>query len=1002
MAVHVPVHIYLHFKVALLCNCSFSCSYFISGFRLSAILWKYAWFRNADDNYLMRFSLFLFLFLCWPFSDGKKSVIYGSEPTILDSDRFSEISLDQTADSEPTYSAPQQAYNPLQNLEPFIAEPENRDESTFNPIAQATAIKDSLSQLPGVASSVLSSFSNILKGTSPSPQPSTPRNEPNLDSFDSAPAANPYQYPYYNYDQSSQPVEAPIGPPPTFYSPTDSAILQSPSAQPPTDALPSNTYRLKERKKVAYAPIPGFSGNLVQPPSSISPAPPAVTPQASIADPTVTKSNSSFSLTSFFSSPLIDKIQNTVLPPSRPPVEQQSLYQDTNPIDISVQQSQPPPVASNYQTPAQFFNPQAFNTTPFASKTNALQPSITNTFEASSPATATPQFFNPNVHTFTPVASTLSNFPEAHPSFPPQAANQPIGQAFLPPTASHLPPSSSAPASSRASQSPAPLLPSTPSIPSANTPVPGPPPAVSSSLPPSATSLGYRLKGKPLYRKPPSETSFNTIPSQIQLLPQPRVNTFTAEPAVAPLSQGVNIFNPFASNAADLVDQSAPVQPPAPSSFYTPQVASQISVFSVNRSETTLQSPQPSAPIVTSTPRASPQPANLTTVPPIPQSNPFASVNEPSASIPASLPPPPTLSASSSHNQYRIPSAAPSPYTAPNSSQINFFNPAAQQSEPSGPPQQVGPIGVTPPPTVSSNPSDPVTTSVDPHSTAPSAPQPLYTPAPIPLNSPADTSPFGAFVEPQPRPSSTQSAQFPINSFFALPPTSDVKPYPAKTPSPALSTDTSRPSQPQQQNENPIFNSFESNAVQPQDYFNPFRNQPLNTVVDAVSTLSLDTDNNIISTVDEPTEAIEQDQSDSRVIDPSSFFNNNFADDEPTSSTSNNSNEFQIQNFFNNPPPLSDTQEVVQDKNFNFIGTNLLNKRIEKIASAAVKAETDTSETLSLASYIVEPASSVQSEFSEYAEPPSSDINNRSVDTTCSTTAADIQVSSRCDWLGKV
>lgn len=165
--------------------------------------------------------------------------------------------------------------------------------------------------------------------------------------------------------------------------------------------------------------------------------------------------------------------------------------------------------------------------------------------------------------------------------------------------------------------------------------------------------------------------------------------------------------------------------------------------------------------------------------------------------------------------------------------------------------------------------------------------------------------------------------------------------------------------------------------------------------------LSLESDNNNISAVENPNEPVvdESVQAETRVINPSSFFNNNFADDAPPTSALNNTNEFQIQNFFNNPPPLSDTQEVVQDKNFNFIGTNLLNKRIEKIASAATKTGADGSETLSIASYIVEPASSAQSEFSEYAEPSSIDIINRSVEKIYSSVAASaiVQVSSQCE-----
>lgn len=266
-----------------------------------------------------------------------------------------------------------------------------------------------------------------------------------------------------------------------------------------------------------------------------------------------------------------------------------------------------------------------------------------------------------------------------------------------------------------------------------------------------------------------------------------------------------------------------------------------------------------------------------------------------------------------------------------------------------------------------------------------------------PLHQP-EPNPFSAFAESQPQLSSAQPAHLPINSFFAPPPTNDVNPYPAKTPSPAPKLEQTSTA-PQASN---FFNSFDSHAVQSQD-FNPFRNQALNVVNDALNDLSFDSDNNNVSAVDNSNNESEQSpvidepiQSEtSAELDPNSFFNNNFIEDTPVSSASNNTNEFQIQNFFNNPPPLSDTQEVVQDKNFNFIGTNLLNKRIEKIATAAAAVTgTDNSETLSLASYIVEPASSAQSEFSEYAEQPSIDIINRSVDTIYSSAAAAVnQVS---------
>lgn len=911
------------------------------------------------ESYVYLISYFFFFFFSFAFcqiiSDTKKSVIYGNEPAILDSDRFSEISLDQTVDSEPIYSTAQQVYNPLQNLEPFIAEPDNRDESTFNPIAQATAIKDSLSQLPGVASSVLSSFSSILKGTSTSPQPSTPKNEPNLETYDPAPVLNQYQYPYYNYDQSSQSVETAPGPPPTFYSPTDSAILQPSSTLSSTDAQPSNSYRLKERKKIAYAPIPGFNANTVQTSDSILPTPPSAT----VIDSNIPKSNSSFSLTSFFSSPLIDKIQNTVLPPSKS-IEQQSP--DT--IDISVQQTQSSTVTSNYSAPTQFFNPQAFNTQPFATKTNVSQPSIVNAFAAPSSAASNPQIFIPNTSAPTAAApifnpTVSSNLPPSIPLIPSQATVYPIEQAYLPPTALSLPVSSSTSAVSSPSQSPFPFQPPTSAnatqsnlVPlqsyqkqSAQFPVPGPITATT-QLPPSAApqaSTGYRLKGKPHYRRPPTESSYNTIPSQIQPLQKPLFNSFSSESTATSSNPAVNIFNPFAATA-DTPVQPSLSQSSTDSTFFVPQTASQINIFhpAAYQSEPTVPSQQLQPVIATLPPSISPLLSDSALSNPRSTTSPIAFLPSNASETPEAIPLNP------------VPQAVLSrPPTLP----------------PTLPPRQNQPLPF-------------VASIFDPTSTIHQT----------------ETSPF---AEHQPQLLSTQPAHSQTVSFFA--PTTEVKPHPTKTPSPALSADSSnnlqQSSTSHQQNTQNIFNLFESNAVQAQD-FNPFRNQSLNNIDDTLNNLSLDSDNNNTSANNNSNESNELTpidepiQSEASVIDPKSFFNNNFVDDTPSTSASNNTNEFQIQNFFNNPPPLSDTQEVVQDKNFNFIGTNLLNKRIEKIASAVTRTGTDTSETLSLASCIVEPASSAQSEFSEYAEPPSNDIINRSVNTIYSSAAAAVAATA--------
>lgn len=134
--------------------------------------------------------------------------------------------------------------------------------------------------------------------------------------------------------------------------------------------------------------------------------------------------------------------------------------------------------------------------------------------------------------------------------------------------------------------------------------------------------------------------------------------------------------------------------------------------------------------------------------------------------------------------------------------------------------------------------------------------------------------------------------------------------------------------------------------------------------------LTLDKENNLIEetvTVEKVSAAVSE-TTETPTFDPISFFNNkinNNPTEEQSVKNQNNAIEFPIQSFFNEPPPLSDLQENVQEKNFNFIRTNLLNKRIERIANA----ETASPETLSVASVVAEAGSSAQSERS-YAEQP--------------------------------
>lgn len=123
--------------------------------------------------------------------------------------------------------------------------------------------------------------------------------------------------------------------------------------------------------------------------------------------------------------------------------------------------------------------------------------------------------------------------------------------------------------------------------------------------------------------------------------------------------------------------------------------------------------------------------------------------------------------------------------------------------------------------------------------------------------------------------------------------------------------------------------------------------------------------------------------------EPISLFNNSFvgsSNDQLSVETINYSastaaNEFTVQSFFNDPPLLTDVQENVQDSNYSLIRTNVLNKRIARIAQAENSLTgQDSCETLSTASVIVEPPSSAQSEISEYvSEPQPADVTSQSV-----------------------
>lgn len=476
--------------------------------------------------------------------DSTKSAIYGTEPAVLDSDKFSEISLDQSVDAEQQYSVPPaHDYNPLQNLDTFSAptfeEQERshqyREESPFNPLAQATAIKDSLSQLPGVASSVLSSFSSILKGTTSNPSTDIINSNPQAQYQETDTSYQCFYDPTTLVQQQQSTKESiDLAPPvaPTFYSPSDPSLVLRPEASlSPTSVQSNNTYRLKERKK-QYAPIPGLNANITNIPPNLnaSPAPapafiqPAqpvqsIQPPIPSVDYNQTKPANSFSLSSFFGAPLLDKIQSTVLPrqSETPQTYNTGLGDNLEQLSVSSSGSVPSAgISSSQPLPApQLFNPNQFNTSlPRQQVQNASVLSNPTSVPSNQPP-ALSNFFNP-------IASSVPlNTPQQNQSNYNQFPRVPTPQSES--TFSAPPSASISPALSQHSIASAYL-----------------PPSQTSTLPPSGQSqpLSYRLQGKAHYKKLTQSTPLEYNQAPAQVVPSPAIPQTIA-------TQNVNIFNPI-------------------------------------------------------------------------------------------------------------------------------------------------------------------------------------------------------------------------------------------------------------------------------------------------------------------------------------------------------------------------------------------------------------------------------------------------------------------------
>lgn len=370
---------------------------------------------------------------------------------ISDTDNFSDISLDRDGASETSTAAEAASYySPLAeldsmgNLQSVPSAPTldlNQDQQqhvdgNLNPITAA------LAQLPNAASTVFSTFSNIIKGS-----PSQARME---DQAQATSVAEPPQEPVNPYSYMYSSNVDPTAPPPKFFSPTDDSLFMKQSV----DQATNNTFRLGGNKKKTYAHIPGLSQNqmanaaqafnpnpVVMPPM---PPQPAVEPanfyQEYQAPPVMNvyennqprepEKTNKFSFTSLLPSQLLEKIpstKNLFGSSDTSSYDQQPAYDKNqsfsvmtsayeqpsanffnptpvtpvNQVEQTVHQSPPPAV--------NFFTPQQFNTSPFAQPKVDVSPEKIQTEIAKPAMLPSP----PQIQSFTPVSFNANPFTSA-------------------------------------------------------------------------------------------------------------------------------------------------------------------------------------------------------------------------------------------------------------------------------------------------------------------------------------------------------------------------------------------------------------------------------------------------------------------------------------------------------------------------------------------------------------------------------------------------------------
>ncbi|XP_055678694.1 mucin-5AC isoform X2 [Lutzomyia longipalpis] len=531
-----------------------------------------------------------------------RPAVFGSPPPPVAAEAsFSDISLEEpSAEQQGTFlgASEPQLYNPLQGIDPYDTAGSKvtsgqGGESIFNPLAQAAQLKESLQHIPSVASTVFSTFSSILKGTAGeySQQQQQSEGPPVQESIQQDFSQSAYKSPLdaiYEQQVLSQTSQNPVEQPqasPLLFSPEDPTIPAFSTAHaPPPSSGSSNTFRLGGSKKKTYAPVPGLSSgagnfvpqetpsfpqqnlpplpipgqNIEQQKSSVTPPPvnfystsqPVVQPggfpeqvNSSIPTQPTQGSQNKFSLSSFFSAPILDRFQG------KSNTQNEQVAAEISSVDaVGSFQQQTSFTQPQASAPINQINPQLFKTNPIAASTAQNQPPSSGNlhFGASGfPPAASQAFPDPLQHSY---------------QAPVFAGTESKGSVGPPPTNQFFVPEVSKGTSQQESF--------------------GAPPVNQTPSPqPFAASSTQTITPQPFIPPPVTQNPQPFVPTQVSQSPSPQL--FVPE-SVNPPNPSPQLFTPTPpANSQEFLPQSTtqnsgvfnPPPPPSTASNFPPQSA---------------------------------------------------------------------------------------------------------------------------------------------------------------------------------------------------------------------------------------------------------------------------------------------------------------------------------------------------------------------------------------------------------------------------------------------